>query len=364
VGGAIVLVALVSVIADASTGRSPGRMLTVERASQNVVSLAPATDQRVRLIVTAPYDAGRSGLIYLRAPRRAAARLRQAAGRAALGWQGWIVLCMALLVLVAVRRNSGDQHSVGIVILQLVPTLILVLAVALLVELGVSDPAPGAGDSGSAAALAVALVQALDAAPPRHVAVELVLQGAGDGPGIGLRQHVRRRKLKIPDVVVLGIAPCGRGEPRWWVSDGALLPLRYLPRLNALCRQVAADEEHLRARPHRGRGTGPALPARARGLPAITIGCLDGDGLVPDSHTPQDIAANLKPSALDAALAYTLLVVDAIDEEVGRRAPEREAGKQREQARRRPRGAGSGIIGRRRARRRGERQPPARTPRG
>src|ERR1700754_1240433 len=77
-GGAIVLAALLCVLADAVTGRSPGRRLTRERASQNVVSrvATPAGDAtaasaaatpapgRVRLIVTANYDAGRTGLAY------------------------------------------------------------------------------------------------------------------------------------------------------------------------------------------------------------------------------------------------------------------------------------------------------------
>ena len=70
------LVALLALIADATTGASPGRRLTPERASQNVVSLAPAKDARVRLIVTAAYDTGRTGLLHgKRRSRLAGARL-------------------------------------------------------------------------------------------------------------------------------------------------------------------------------------------------------------------------------------------------------------------------------------------------
>src|ERR1700744_6391212 len=82
-GGAIVLGALLCLLADGLTGHSPGRRLTRERASQNVVSPAPALaspdqahataapSRRIRLIVTANYDAGRTALAYrdwLRAP--------------------------------------------------------------------------------------------------------------------------------------------------------------------------------------------------------------------------------------------------------------------------------------------------------
>jgi hypothetical protein len=71
VGGALLLVALLSVVADVMTGFSPGRRLSPERASQNVVSTADDDERRVRLIVTANYDAGRVGLVYRRPLRTA-----------------------------------------------------------------------------------------------------------------------------------------------------------------------------------------------------------------------------------------------------------------------------------------------------
>ena len=63
VGGALVLIALLSLLADAVTGASLGRLLTPERASQNIV-YGRDDEQRVRLIITANYDVGRAGLVY------------------------------------------------------------------------------------------------------------------------------------------------------------------------------------------------------------------------------------------------------------------------------------------------------------
>jgi hypothetical protein len=45
------------------------------------------------------------------------------------------------------------------------------------------------------------------------------------------------------DTVVLGFAACGAGHPRWWVSDGALVPLRYSKELPAICSAVAQEED-------------------------------------------------------------------------------------------------------------------------
>jgi hypothetical protein len=319
IGGAIVLVALVSVLADSLTGYSLGRRLSPERASQNVVSRAEDDDddERIKLIVTSNYDAGRTGLVNRDGPRALAAWARRVAGDGRLtpGWIGWLVIELVWLLAVAFLRNTGSTGTpVGVA--QLIPTFALVLELALLLELAGSDFGPGAGDNASGTAVALALVRALDAAPPRRLSVELVLQGAGDGSTIGLAKHLRsrRRELKPANTVVLGIAACGSGQPRWWVSDGALVPLRYLGRLRELAEAVAvesASADSIIA--HRGRGATPALAARAAGLPALAIGCLDAHGLAPRSHQARDGADAVDPGARDALLEFALTLVDAID---------------------------------------------------
>ena len=91
IGGALVLAALISVIADERLGVSPGRRLTLEHASQNVVSeapvRAPGADQEgqepgVHLIITANYDAGRSGFVYREAVRKPFARATESGSAA------------------------------------------------------------------------------------------------------------------------------------------------------------------------------------------------------------------------------------------------------------------------------------------
>ncbi len=315
IGMALVLAALASLIVVVLLGNSLGRRLTPERASQNVVALAPGADEpkRVRLIITANYDAGRIGLVYRDLPRVAAARLRDVSGGLAPGWLGWVALALLWLEAIAIVRLEGSGTAVGLA--QLPPTVALVLALALLLDLASADFGPSAGDNGSGVAVAIALARALDAAPPRHAAVDVVLQGAGDGSGIGLRRYIRARKrsLQPSSVVVLAIAACTAGAPRWWLSDGPLVPVRYFPRLRELCATVATNEAALGARPHRGRGASPALAARFAGLPAITIGTLDERGLAPSSHQRSDTAEAIDGVALDHALEFGLLLADAVD---------------------------------------------------
>ncbi len=314
VGLALLAIAFLSISADALFGVSIGRRLTYERASQNVLARArPRRDgssPALRLLITANYDAGRTGMAYRENLRNAALALRRAAP-AGPGWLGWLCLAIAWLAVVAILR-SGGHHSTAIGIAQFVPTVLLVLVLAGLIELATADYGPAANDNGSGAALALALVRALDAAPPRHIAIDLVLQGAGDGGAVGLRRHLRRHRREISrkDAAILALAASGAGELRWWTSDGSFFPLRYSKRLRQLCSQIAQDGN---VSPYRGRGVSPAFPGRAAGVPAITLGCLDARGLATGSHRPSDVAAGVDPSALDATLEFALILVDALD---------------------------------------------------
>ncbi len=320
VGGGMLLAALVCVIADSYTGISPGRRLTPERASQNVIGLprrSGADQARLHLIITANYDAGRTGLMYRDAMRSAANGMRRALRGFTVGWAGWLLIDLLLLLAVAIIRLEGNT-STAIGAVQLVPTVALLLAVVLLVDAGVSAWSPAAADNGSGVAVVLSLARALSVSPPAQLDVEVVLTGAGAGDGIGLRRHLSaRRKTHRPhNTVVIGIAPCADGELRWWNSDGPLLPARYGSRLVKLARQIAAEEPQLHARGHDGRGATPALPGRQARIPSLAVGCLDQRGLVPHSHQAEDLPALASRRAHDQAVQFGLILVDAVDAEL------------------------------------------------
>jgi phosphatidylglycerophosphate synthase len=312
----MILVALLSLISDGLFGISLGRLLTPERASQNVIALPPAgtRDRRVRLILTANYDAGRLGLAYRDRSRAVLAPLRRLTRGLGPGWAGWLAIFLAWLLVTAVLRIGG-QHGSAIGVAQLVPTVALVLALAILLELASSEFGPGAADNGSGVAAVISVARALDAAPPREAAVEVVLTGAGDGSGVGLRRYLRARRgvLRTHNSVVVGIGACGAGQPRWWHSDGALVPVRHFAGLRDLCRRMAEEDPGLELAPTRGRGSSPALPARLAGLPSIAIGCLDRRDLVPNSHQATDTGDSLQPASPDGIVEIGLLLTDAID---------------------------------------------------
>jgi hypothetical protein len=302
VGAALLGAALLSVLADGLTGVSPGRRLTPERASQNVVARGSAqrgdhADQ-TRLIITANYDTGRTALVYRDALRRPVAWLRRIAGPLALGWLAWLSIIITWSLAVAMVRATEHHppHALGAI--QLPPTVALVLALALLLEASAAAHGPAApNNNASGAAVAIALADALRAGPPRNLTIELVLQGAGTGHEIGMRRYLRthRTALTSASTIVLGIAACAGDQIQHWLSDGRLIPLRYSRTLRELCSRLDAGAGY------RGRGATPAFPARARGLPAIAIGCIDPEG------------ESVDETALNRTLEFALVLVDGID---------------------------------------------------
>jgi hypothetical protein len=313
--GAILLaIALGSIVSDEVTGISLGRRLTPEHASQNVVATAAPTKPeapgaKTPLIITANYDAGRTALVYRDPLRRSAAELRKLAGPAALGWLAWLAIAIAWLLAVAIVRTSVHQSSTVLGLIQLPPTIALVVGLALLLEAAGAPYGPSANDNASGTAVATAVADALARNPPDNLALELVLAGAGNGAEIGIRRYLqtRRRELRRANAIVLGIAPAGSGHLHYWRSDGRLIPLGYARPLKSLATTLP------NATPHRDRGATPAQPARARGLAAIAIGCLDQRGLAQRSHQRNDEDTTVDEATLDRTVNFALELIDAID---------------------------------------------------
>lgn len=318
VGGGLVLAALLFVLADVFTGRSPGRWLTRQRVSQNVVA-APLQSRQspagtLRLVLTANYDAGRAGLAFRARIRKPVGVIRQRSRGFVLGWLGWLSIAMVWLEVVAIVRLQGHSSG-GMGIAQLPPTVGLVLGLALLLDLATSEFSPAAGDNGTGVGVAVELARALDAAPPRHLDIEVVLTGASDRQQLGLRRYLRARRQTISpaNTAVLGLAACTSGTPCWWRSEGPLTPRRAAAPMRELAARLAREEPALGVIEHLDRGTTPVVAAVAARIPGMAIGAVDGSGLAPRSHQRTDTAGAVNPETVDRVVEFGLILVDAID---------------------------------------------------
>lgn len=321
-GFGLVLVAATSMYLDLNYRLYLVRSLFFRRASQNVVSRGGRPDAAGRLIVCAHVDTGRSGAVYTPKRARRAARLRRR-----FPWLGPFRLLFwslaALLPLLGARMAGVDSDAISV--LQLAPTLILLLGIFALVEIELSPVVPGANDNASGVATALSIAQELEAEPTQNLDVWFVLDGGEESQQEGMRAFVRahRKQLDRERTFFLSLESVGAGHVRYETAAGWVISYRTDRRLVALCEAIAAadaeGENRFDARPLRHGSAGDSMPPLLAGFRSIGIGCRDGDGLVPHSHQPSDLPEAIDPQALDGAHDFALELIRQLDRDLGRR---------------------------------------------
>ncbi|HSI81819.1 MAG TPA: M28 family peptidase [Solirubrobacterales bacterium] len=323
-GFVLVLAAATSMYLDLNGRLHLVRSLFFRRASQNVVSPGPRPEAPLRLVLCAHYDAARTGAAF--APRKAsAARLLARRLPVPVGAFRVLFWSLALLVpLLGARVAGADFAALGIV--QLVPTIILLVGAFALAEIELSPIVPGANDNASGVATVLSLADELDREPPQSLDVWVLLTGAEECLQEGMRAYLRahRRELDRERIAFLCIDAVGFGDVRYETSAGWAVSY-YLDRgLISLADAVAAADRDADDRYRAGpvaRGTaGDSLPPRLRRYRSLGIGCAGEDGNVPDRRLPSDTSDRIDPSAVERAHGFALDLIRLLDRDATRRA--------------------------------------------
>lgn len=323
VGFVLVLFAAASLYLDLNTRLYLLRRLFFRRASQNVVSPGSRPSAPARLILSAHYDAAKTGFAF--GPRavgllqRLPARARVLAGPLRLVFWGGIA---PLLAISGIRLAGVDVQALDL--LQLLVTAMLLVALLLLLDIWLSPVVPGAIDNASGVAAALAVTAALDAEPPQNLDVWVLLSGAEECLGEGMRSWVRahRGELEPENTFVVNLDSVGFGTPAYQLSEGAIVSYPMDRRLVELCAAIAdagagGGEPAVAAVRHPL--TGDALSAQLGGLRSISIrGAERGIALFPEHHTHADTPDRVDPKSLTAAVDFALELARQIDRDVGR----------------------------------------------
>jgi hypothetical protein len=325
-GFGLVLVAATSMYLDLNYRFYLIRRLFFRRASQHVVSPGLRPDAPARLVLCAHLDAARSGAIFSPGRARRAARIGSR-----FPWIGpfrilfWSLA--ALLPLLGARMAGVDSDAISV--LQLLPTLALLIGVFALIEIELSPVVPGADDDASGVATAISLAEQLDAEPPEQLDVWVLLDGGEQCQQEGMRAFARahRKELDPENTFFLVLDGVGHGEVRFETAAGWVVGYGLDQRLVELCAAIAeADEEgeqRYGARPLRHGYAGDSMALRLHGLRSIGLSCAEADGYVPNRHLPGDTPKSLDPQALERAHGFALELIRALDRDVGRTAAPR-----------------------------------------
>jgi hypothetical protein len=322
-GFALVLVSAVSMYFDQNTRLYLLRRLFFRRSSQNVVSPGPAPEAPARIILSAHYDASKTGLVFGPGSTRLAGRISERA-RLLLGpfrlifWGG-----LAPLLPILGARLAGIDAS-WLSVIQLFPTVLLLLAAVLLIDIALSAIVPGAYDNASGVAVVISVAEELDRDRPSNLDVWVVLPGAQECNCEGMARYLaaHRKEIDRDRTFFINLDSTSYGAVHYLLSEGAVLSYSMDTRLLELCAAIAeADRtrgDRYGARALRIPAHTDALPAIARGFRAISvIGAKDG--LTPPYyHTPDDTPDKLDEEAMARTVEFTLELVRLLDRDVGR----------------------------------------------
>ena len=319
IGFALVLVAATSTYLDLNTRFYLVRSLFFRRASQNVVSPGLRPDAPLRLVLVAHYDAARSGYVFGERGLRLARRLSER-GRVLLGpWRLIFWAGMAPLLAILGARMAGFEPG-WLSILQLFPTVLLVLAVFLLLDIALSGTVPGAYDNASGVAAVLSAAQRLETEPPQNLDVWVVLSGAEECLSEGMRSFVRdnRKQLDRERTVFVNVDSVSYGEVHYETSEGPVISTRLDAATVELCEALSAADPANRARPVRSPLSTDALPVAIRRRRAITITGL-ADGLPPPwYHTHEDTPERVVGEAMTRATDFVVALARLLDRDAGR----------------------------------------------
>jgi hypothetical protein len=322
VGFALVLLAAVSTYLDLNTRLYLVRSLLFRRVSQNVVSPGNRPEAPARLILTAHYDAARTGYIF----SKASGRIRRVPERVRLGlgpfrlffWAG-----LAPLLPILGARMAG-LDATWLSALQAIPTIVLIVAAFLLVDIALSDIVPGAYDNASGVAAVLSAADELTANPPEHLDVWVVLTGSEESFCEGSRAFVRARLKQLDRHLTyfVNLDSVSDGQVAYEISQGAVISLPHDRQLIELCEALAAAGAAggSGARPIRHPLLDDALPPRVRRMRSITLRTTDAEGnLAPWYHTQDDVPERVDPAALTRATDFAVALARLIDRNAGRR---------------------------------------------
>jgi Peptidase family M28 len=318
-GFGLVLVAASSTYLDLNTRFYLARRLFFRRASQNVVSPGSRPEAPARLVLVAHYDAARTGWIFTRGLRRSE-RLSKRARLPLSPFRVFFWGGIAPLLPVLAVRMAGYE-PVWVTLVQLVPTVILVAAIFLLIDIALSHVVPGANDNASGVAAVLSAAEELGRQPLETLDLWVVLTGSEESLAEGMRSWVRAQggELDPGRTLVLNVDSVSHGPVGYEVSLGPVITVPLdsglVERCEALAEAQAGPQGNPSAQPLSYALLDDALPAQLRGLSSITIREAERS---PWYHTAGDVPERVDGKTLTKATEFVCALARLIDRELSR----------------------------------------------
>jgi hypothetical protein len=266
-GTGLVLLAAIATFLDLAGIVPTTRRLLGRRASQNVVSWGDR-DRDGAVLLVAHYD---SGPVRTRPLRP-------------------MFIAMLVVLACCVLRAAGMEGTT-LTVVQFIPTAVLIVYVALLLDVVLAPAAPGEIDNASGVGVVLRLADGLEDRLD-YFGVHVLFTGAQKALAQGMRAFLKGHRRELPgDTVVINFDSVGGGDLRLTKREGPLLTVRSHPKLSG-----GTDAEMFTSRePSDGYAAGSA------GIASVTI---------------TGTTSRLEEDTLTHAEEACIEIVEALDEEL------------------------------------------------
>jgi hypothetical protein len=199
-----------------------------------------------------------------------------------------------------------------------VPTAVCAaLLAAMCIEAECTPFTAGANDNASAVGLVLTLARRLAKRPLERTRVFAVVTGCEEVQHYGMIDFYRRHRseLKAPRAIVFELMGCA--GPSWLVREGIIVPFRSDPQFRRAAERLAATHPEWNAYPSSVSGGNTEMADAVRfKVPAIALGGMTRDGVLPYWHQRQDTFDKMNPEVMARAWEMTMALIQEIDRAV------------------------------------------------
>jgi hypothetical protein len=188
------------------------------------------------------------------------------------------------------------------------------LLAAMCIEAESTPFTAGANDNASAVGIVLTLARHLARTRLDRTRVLAVVTGCEEVQHYGMADFYRRHRAELKDPRAVVFEMLGCAGPSWLEREGIIVPFRSDPALIRMLERLAAENPSLGAYPSKisGGNTEMADALRAR-VPAVTIGGVTRDGILPNWHQRQDTVDKMNRDVMTRTWEMTMALIREID---------------------------------------------------
>jgi hypothetical protein len=188
------------------------------------------------------------------------------------------------------------------------------LLAAICIEAECTPFTAGANDNATAVGLVLTLARRLAKQPLERTRVFAVVTGCEEVGHYGMIDFYQRHRseLKAPQAMVFELVGCA--GPSWLIKEGIIVPFRSDLKLRRMAEALAAEHPEWNAYPLSVSGGNTEMADAVRfKVPAIALGGITRDGVLPYWHQRQDTFDKMDPEVMARTWAMTLALIREID---------------------------------------------------